>query len=1097
MLRIIFGKAKSGKTYQVYSEIAKAMQTNKKTILIVPEQFTLEAEKQLIGQLQSEGFIGLEIVSFKRLAHKVVNATDEVTLSDIGKQMLLRKLFFENQSQLSVYRKAFTKLGFIEKFSETIKELKQNRVSPLLLEGYIKDMPRNNMTAHKLSDIASIYSALESYKENQYSDEEDLFERFIEAIPSSDLISNSLIWLDGFDSFTLQELSVIKAMAEPAEEVSVTLCSDGKLTTALFDHTNLSFQRLTKNESGRFKLEGLNREIPNSDIMHIAENLQAYPYQVKAIDADVACIFASDHQLGEVTYCGSKILDLVREHDYNWNDIILITNNLSAYSGYIKRTFKEMGIPFFIDEKVGVSNHPLVQLIKTYIKLFSVGLNKETVLALVKTGFIDSNPLNIAEFEIFVLENGFSRQKLNQLLEEDHIKLNPLVKALDQIHYEKLRHGKIGVRVAIEAIYQMLVDLKVPVLLENYVTTFNDSGLSNEAQLFSQIWENTMSLFDQLVELIGEDIVTWEELHQLLESGFDAMEIGLLPLTEEAVLIGSMDRSRSHPVKVLFFLGFNDGVIPEQGGANQLILDSEKEWLKENGLQLLSDSKMFVDKEQFNIYFALSRPTERIYFSYAKTDAEGAALRPSYLIHKLKKICPNIIERDVSAHDDQVSYLITSEQASFEHLAGHIRGYVDGYPLSSEWIALLEWYTNNAVENAKLIEAGLTHNNQTARLSEDAVNLIYEFPLKTSVSKLEQFVQCPFKYFVSAGLKPVVHKKFEIAAPDVGVLFHSALERFGREVYLEKINWRDMTRQDVQVKVDEIIEDMTGNDLFYSKFQYRYLISKLKRVTNKAAWQLTRQLQMGSFDPIAFEVAFGEGPNKVPPIMIKLNNGEKVYIQGVIDRVDAFEIEGTRYIKIIDYKSGKKSLSLSEVYHGLQMQLMVYLKACLDHPEYFKVEEIQPAGAFYFKIDDPMIETTDKLLEQIENKIASALKMDGISLENATVLKGIDNALFENGASDVIQVKVKADGDYTKDSKVMPLVAFDGMLQHVTSVIEGIGEELYAGNIAISPCKYDQFVSCQICEYQSICQFDTKFKGNQYRHLKRYSTEEIVERFKG
>ncbi|HSN67331.1 MAG TPA: PD-(D/E)XK nuclease family protein, partial [Fusibacter sp.] len=290
---------------------------------------------------------------------------------------------------------------------------------------------------------------------------------------------------------------------------------------------------------------------------------------------------------------------------------------------------------------------------------------------------------------------------------------------------------------------------------------------------------------------------------------------------------------------------------------------------------------------------------------------------------------------------------------------------------------------------------------------------------------------------------------------------------------------------------------ITDVDIYHSRFQYQYMINKLKRVSKKAAWTLTQQLASGAFVPTAFEVAFGDGPESVAPILVSLTNGERLLIRGVIDRVDTVEIEGKKYIKIIDYKSGRKSLSLSDIYNGLQMQLMVYLSACMDNPHYFRATEIAPAGAFYFRIDDPFIEATTQVEAIIHDKIASELKLDGISLEDVKVLKHLDADLFEHNVSNVIQVKIKSDGAFSKDSKIMPIEAFEGMIKHVEETIRTIGDELLEGKIDVSPCKTDGFVSCQYCDFKSLCQFDRHFEGNAYRTIKSLSNEDVIEKLKG
>jgi ATP-dependent helicase/nuclease subunit B len=1108
MIRIVYGKAKSGKTHQIYSEIHEAAQkASQKGLLylIVPEQYTLEAEKQLIEHGKSDGFVGIEVVSFKRLAHKVFSEIcqpEGVRISEIGKIMMLRRLFSTSKSDLTVYQSAYNKLGFLSKFHDLIKEFKQNMVTPEALDQMIGVVEDATLLKNKLKDFSVVYKAYENEKAKDYFDDEDFYMTLLEILPKSQNLKHAMIWIDGFDSFTVQELQILSILSSLATTLNIAICTDGVMKEGHFDHTNALFKRFSEmaRENGiALTAELCERPFPSHDILHIAENLLAYPYTKKAISEDAVQIFVADNRLDEVEYCAAKIVDLVRHEGYDWQDFAVVTNDLDAYAMSIKRMFDEFELPYFLDQKRQVANNPLVHLIKSYLHMYSEGFSTEQMVNFLKTGLVESDVLAISRFEIYAKQYGVREKKLMRPFEiegQDLTLENAVRETLASLIVPDFK-SKITVRTAIEKLFELLIKLGVNEKIEAQVKAFTAAGNYDEAQHFAQIWNKTMDLFDQLVEIMGDEVVTIEALVEVVESGFDTTEVGLLPLSDSQILVGSIDRSRAHPIKVLFFLGLNDGIVPELGNDKQLILDSEKAFFSEKGIKLLADSQMFVSKEQFNLYFAMTRPTEKLYFSYARSDSEGRALRPSYFINKLSRICSNIKTIDARITHDVLPYRVSTSKGTVKHLATEMRRAVDGYPVSPEWEAAFAWYAENERQTANLLIHGLTHSNIVDKLSQKAVLAAYDLPIKTSVSRLERFVECPFKYFVESGLKPIPQKSYELGAPDVGILFHSALEHFGKTIFNENIDWKTLSKERSDAMMESIINTITDVDIYQSRFQYQYMINKLKRVSKKAAWTLTQQLSSGAFVPTAFEVAFGDGPESVAPILVSLTNGESLLIRGVIDRVDTVEIDGKKYIKIIDYKSGRKSLSLSDIYNGLQMQLMVYLSACMDNPHYFKATEIAPAGAFYFRIDDPFIEATTQVEAIVHDKIASELKLDGISLEDVKVLKHLDADLFDHNVSNVIQVKIKSDGAFSKDSKIMPIEAFEGMIKHVEETIRTIGDELLEGKIDVSPCKTDGFVSCQYCDFKSLCQFDRHFKGNAYRTIKSLSNEEVIEKLKG
>ncbi len=1111
MIRILYGKAKSGKTYKIYSEITELLSLQydnapQHLVLLVPEQFTLEAEKQLMMHANLPGIMGVEVLSFKRLAHRVfsdIGFPEQVKISEIGKLMLLRRLFDEHQKNLTVYGKSYNKFGFLTKFHDVIKELKQNQVSPAELQTLSEKFEDYPLLKHKLHDLYEIYRLYEVEKSKVYFDDEDYYNDLLAAIPKSSPLKNMMIWIDGFDSFTAQEYAILGALGKVSKSLTLTLCVE---SAAFFEHTKMGFNRvveLAKADHLNLQTEKVERFLENHDIAHIAENLLSYPYQKRNCQTEAIKLFAADNRLDEIEYCAIEIVDLIRNKGYKWQDIAVVTNDLDAYKLAVKRIFDVYELPYFIDQKLEVAHHPLVHFIRSYLRLYVDRFAHKDIMDLLHTDLLDVSTLEIAEFELYIKQYGITLKKLKKPFELkapigcDLERINTVREKLMALFIPEFwQVDEVHVSMGITKLYERMDALKLHEKMSVAVDAFMNNQMFEEAQLYAQVWNLTLDLMDQVVALMGESRLRMDDFLDVIETGFSTLEVGILPLNSEQILVGSMDRSKAHPIKVLFVLGVNDGVIPEAGKDQQLILDAEKDLFREQGLKLMADSTLFANKEQFNIYFMLTRPSEKLYFSFSRADAEGAALRPSYLITKLQKICPNLKVSDGFMSHSDIPPQIGTKEGTYKHLAFELRRVMDGHAIKPVWDDVFNWYAINEPKKAHLLVSGLTHSNVVQRLSEKSIQIAYETPIKTSVSRLEEYVLCPFKYLVSSGLKPIEVKTHTLSAPDVGILFHKSLELFGRAISENNRDWEALDRKSCDNLMEDIINKMTDQEIYQSKFQYRYLIQKLNRVSKKAAWTLTEHLKKGAFTPKAFEVSFGDG-GSVPPIFIELSNGEKLNIRGVIDRVDIVDIEGTSYCKIIDYKSGNKRLSISDIYHGLQMQLMVYLDACVGHPEYFNKSALYPAGAFYFRIDDPMVETTDQVLELVQKRIASELKLDGVVLDDVKVIKSLDADLFDQHISEVIQVKLKVDGDYTKDSKLMPLDTFNGMMHHVKQTIKSIGDGLMDGVVDILPCKTDGFVSCQYCAYSALCQFDRRLPGNVYKRIETLSNEEVYQRIKG
>lgn len=1110
MVRIIYGKAKSGKTHRLFTEINACISRGEEgLILLVPEQYTLEAEKQLMAFMGAEGLLNIEVLSFKRLAHKVISeegSPEKNSLSTAGKIMLLRKIFFESRDALNVYKSAYDKMGFLSQVLDLIKEFKQNMVAPEKLNAIGEGLEGNPLLKAKLEDFSTVFNAYETMKSDRYQDEEDLYAHLLACIATSDKLKGMKLWIDGFDSFTVQELGIIKALMTTVSSLSLSLCFEPNAPIDVYAHTSGFFRKFheaSKEVGVPFEQILCEWKGVESDFEHIAEQLQAYPYNKRHVDGAKVRVFAADSRESEVSFCASEMMSRVMAEGYTWQDFAVITNGLEAYEMNIKNVFDEIGIPFFLDVVNSTRSNPLVHLILSYLKIYEARFTPDSVAHFVKSMFFYDDFTDICCFENYIKSNGIRHKKINnpfeiaceygcdlENLEAIRIKLIALFK-------DGLTKSETKVSDVVITVYDMLKALDVQSKIAKQIDRFNNERNYDQSQQYAQIWNKTMSLFDQLVDLMGDEHLPITQLIHVMSEGFEAMEIGRLPQDENCVLVGSIDRSRAHPIKAMFFIGFNDGIIPELGSDRQLLSDAEKNQFIQMGLEIVADDKMFADKEQFNIYHALTRPSNQLYFTYARSDAEGSALRPSFFITKLLKIAPNLKHEDERLSELAIKQKLLGKTATLKNLAVEMRRSVDGYPIHEVWPVVFGWYRENMAEKAELLIRGLRHKNTTENLNEAAVEALFGSPIKTSVSRLEEYVQCPFKYFVNAGLQPINDKKYELTAPDIGTFFHKALEIFGQRIYSEGIQWQEMSQDAVYGLMEEVVEGITQRAIFEDRFQYRYLVNKLKRVSKKAAWTLTRQLTAGTFKPVAFEVAFGQDKESVAPILIQLDQGKSMLIRGVIDRVDQVSIDDRHYVRIIDYKSGSKSLNLSDIYNGLQMQLMVYLSACLENPDYFRLPSIAPAGAFYFRIDDPLIESTEELPENIDKAVFESLKMDGVALDDSEVLKQFDDGLYDALKSSVVQVRLKKDGDFTKDSKVVSEEVFMAMIDHVKTRIVGIGNELMTGRIDIAPCKVKAFVSCQYCDYQALCQFDPQTDGKAYNKLETYSNEEVIDKIKG
>jgi ATP-dependent helicase/nuclease subunit B len=1078
--------------------------SEKKLYLIVPEQFTLQTERDLIEKLKLPGIMQLEVLSFTRLAHKVLSEAGGITRTTIneqGKNMVLRKIIDEYAKELTIYKDASKQDGFISKFADLISQLKQFTILP---EDFNELKNENNsILLQKIHDIQIIYKLFNEYLKGRYIDTEDFISLLIEKIEKAEFLKDALIWIDGFTTFTPQMLKIIEKIMLLSDNIEISITIDfagNSHDMELFTAPKLTYNKIHKLAQKRgIKEEIINNNSRNSitknkEIIHLERELYAQPYNVYHEKPNAVKVFAGTNLDNEIENAAFKILKLVRDENYRWRDIAVVCNDIECYGSIIKRIFTENNIPFFLDQK-----RDIMKMILSIIDIVSKNFKYEDVFQFLKTGFSDLNIDEYEKLENYTLKYGVKGNGWNKKFvygsEDECMEMNEyrikLIKPLQK--FKRNIHVQSTIAEITGELYELLEKFKIREKLEIWIEELRNQELYEYVNENAQIWNIVMDIFDQMVEFLGEQTISLKNYKKILESGFMSCQIGIIPTTIDQVLVGNIQRSKSSDVKALFVVGVNDGILPSKDLSQGILSEEEISLLKEEGIDLGLESDFKNNEERFLIHQALSKPREYLWVSYAVSDTEGKALRPSIIINRIKKIFIKInIESDVNKKEKKE--MISSPQGTFKKLVENLRLRADGNDVEDYWWDVYKWYYfEKEWDELRLsVLDGIFYTNRVGSIGYEKSKKLFRYPFKFSVSRLEQFAKCPFAHFIKYGLRPQERKIFEIKAPDIGELFHNSLLNFTKKVNVKKLDWfqleKKQTDEIMNIVMDELIPEYS-NGILESNYRYKYLSSRLKRVGKRAVWTITEHIKNGDFKPLGFEVSFGENCT-FPSIKVILNNGETVYLEGRIDRVDILEEKDKAYIKIIDYKSGDKDFNLSDVYNGLTLQLIIYLNAVLESRNRLRRnKELKPAGVFYFKIDDPLINSDKKIIEKVEKEIRKKLKMKGLVLKDARLVKKIDKNI--NGYSEIIPVALNKNDEFY-NSSVLNEESFSGLLEHVNDLIKEICSEIISGNIEIEPIKNDNKKACEYCLYKSICQFDTLFKDNDYKYYKKINNKELI-----
>lgn len=1138
-VQYIIGRSGSGKTKYIFADIKNKLleKKNATLILIVPEQFTFQTQKDLISFLNQKGIMEIEILSFQRLAFRVfeeLGAPREKLLGELGRNMVLRKVIDDISEELNIYHKSVKQPGFMKNLGDMICEFKQYDISPCDLLDKRELVKNRPILEAKINDLLLVYQAFNDYIKEKYITLEENLDFLAAKIKDSTFLENAYIWIDGFYGFTPQQYRILVELFKKAKEVSLTLTLDsrGDLYQS-FDETDpfyesrRTFDKLNKitafyNISLKepVKLFNQNKELEkNKELFHLEKEYFNYPVEEYQKETKHIKLFAASNPYSEIEHTARLILKFVREKGYRYRDIAVVTGKIAQYQKIIEGVFKEYKIPYFIDDKKDILSHPLIELILAALEILNTNWSYESIFRYLKTGFTGISMEEVDLLENYVLAYGIrgidrwtkENWKINKETFEDELEKKYEESILERINQtrikvveplvifsKKVKNKKnLTFKAITVALYEFLEDLGVRERLSDYINQFKEENKLNLVNENLQIWDSIIELFDKMVEILGDEKITLKQYPKVLNSGFEQCELSLIPPALDQIVVADLERSRLPHIKALFVIGINDGIIPANKEELRLFSDEERRTMETLGVELAPDSRRKAFEEQFLIYSGLTKPQEYLLLSFSLGDVEGKALRPSVLISRTKKIFPKLSQSsDLIVYDE--NELISSPIATFQYLGQALRGLLDENDLLDVWKDVLSWYVGQEdwQDQINITIQGLFHSNQEYYLKKETVKKLYKDKIYASVSRLEKFAACPFGYFVQYGLKAKERKVYKLSLPDIGIFFHNALDIFSKKLVDNKTSWKDLTDSLRDKMVEETINEIApkvDNEILLSSERNKYLISRLKRITKRAVWALSEHIRRGNFKPAESEVAFGVN-HPLPPIVIELSNGEKLILTGRIDRVDILDEDDKVFVNIIDYKSGSQSFNLADIYYGIQMQLILYLDAFIESGKELYGKNLFPAGAFYFKIDDPIINSAKEMSdEELEALLLKELKLSGIVLEDENIIRQMDNSIGRY--SNIIPVEINKNG-IGKNSSTATMEQFDELRQYVRNMAVEIGEEILKGNVKISPYKSGDITSCSYCLYKSVCQFDTLLEDNKYKNLNKLNKEKVWEKIK-
>lgn len=1098
-LQFILGPARSGKTSYIFEKMIQDSMRNQdqEFFLIVPDQSTLNAQRELVKRHPKHGTFHIDVVGFFRLAYRVFEELSYVPqdlLEDEGKSMVIRKVMEQNKKELKVFGSSMKKQGFIDELKSFFAEIYQYDVSRDQLQQVTDQMNQEGLRA-KMEDILRIMKGFEDYIGDRYLISEQLLDVLAEKMEASSKLKNGVFYLDGFTGFTPIQRKVIEKLLRIGDKVYVSLTLDGRaIGTPYRDYELFAMSKREKKElislaqsAGTEVLADVvcrPDERDSKELRFLEQNIERYPYEqypLKPQDLNICC-YTNPREESRMT--ASRIETLVRTGRYCYEDIVVLTADMESYQNELEKSFEDLHIPYFVDANRKLLNHPCIETILSALKMIQKDFSYDMVFRYLKSGFscLSMEEADFLENYVIALGiRGFSRWNrpfTSKVFSEED---TAYAETLRQRFMEEVKPLKTGLKrrnstvlKKVMCLYEFLEHIDVYGKMKVQQEVFEEQGDLLQAKTYSKVYDQVLDLLEEMAEILGDEKLSYDDFFSVLESGLEEMAMGVIPPSLDQVVIGDMKRTRTEGVKILFFLGVNEGIIPAANEGGGVMNDRQREMLSDYGVNLAPGLRQSAYMEQFYLYLAVSKPSEQLYLSYSRMSAAGEPRRPSYFVERIQRIFPNLI---IQAEQEPVKTGYTVEEA-LEQMIGCLQSdWQDNEKF--QWMQSLYFALEDFKPVSDYVDARF-YKNEVQSLSENLIQKLYGDTLSGSVTRMEQFAGCAFAHFMQYGLKLRERLIYEILPTDMGQVFHKTMELVGK-----RTDWKFADDESRDAFVSEMVEDAVSEiqkDILLSSSRNEYLLERMKRIAKRAVWAMEEHIRRGDFTPEEYEIAFSE-KNQLDSMTFALNNGKKMIFSGIVDRMDSMEDEENKYIKIIDYKSGNMKFDFAKIFHGLQMQLMIYMNAMMELYEKKEGKRVYPAGMFYFHLDDPLVEGRD--LEEVKQNLLKDMKMSGVVNEDFDLIRQMEHA----GPEGYLTLPVRATKNgFDKRSSVLNTNQLLSLGKFVEQKMTDLGNSLMRGDVSIEPYEYNGTMPCDYCKFRNVCAYENGV--DPVKKIKKVSLEE-------
>lgn len=1179
--RFCLGPSGSGKSSLIHKEIIE--RANRfldhpecgepaRYYVIVPDQFTMQTQRELVEENSRHGIMNIDVLSFSRLSYRIfeeVGGDNRAVLGDTGKSLILRKIAGQIRDQLMVLGSSLSKPGMISEVKSQLSEFLQYDIGETEMEELIgyAGSHRQNALKNRLLDLRTLFRAFNEYRQQNYITSEETLDIVSELIPHSEKIRESVIVFDGFTGFTPVQYKVLAGLLRCAREVIFCLTFDEDdgpsaeevMATGTIGSEQLLFALSRKTIRNISKISSQSGVRHGKDIrtdrnagiawkksgcpvlpyleQHIFRH-PAHPFTDKTNERNksLRIVKASDPE-EEIRQACILIRQLSAQYDYDYRDFAIVTGDLEGYADLLEKQMTRYEIPFYLDRTRPVMENVLTEMIRSALNLRIGGFSYQAVFRFLRCGVTDLTPQETDLLENYCLSHGISSLKKWLTPFDENVEvlrkrfldeIEPLIR--DRLQEDVKAPVTAGERadILLEFLERDRTEEKTAAIAAGFAETGDPSGEME----YSQIFEAVTDLLRQIQDLIGDEKISAREFSDLIDAGLQEIRLGTIPQKADQVLVGDIERTRLKRVRVLLFVGVNDGIIPKAVRNTGLISDPDRELLARSGIEMAPGPREKIYTQRLYLYLNMTKPSDLLILSYAQTSRDARSLRPSYLIAQLKKLFPDA-EEEIPEEESALRRL-TGTKESLTFLSEGLRRFADGEYIgepekAKEFRMLYRWfadYSANAAagrnaetgsgknstetsahvqqafpeETIRKILTNLTDNAfrhyRPRNLAPGTARQLYGNVLTGGISRMETAAQCYLRQFLQYGLRLRERDEFVFQPVDSGTLMHESLQRFSGALSGKGLTWRSFDEETGRKLISEALDKTAAeyHDLIaYSTARTRYSVTRILKILVRTINTLQFQLQQGSFEPAAYEMSFGQS-GREDAIRFDLGHGRELRLTGRIDRLDLCRENETLYIKILDYKSGRHVLDPEQIRRGLQLQLPVYMEEAMKIARMHGEKDVIPSAMLYYQMDDPVIDrimppetgnTSDTspdpgYVERIQREIRKKLRPTGLVNTDRTSLFLLDHDLASSSL--VIPAGITRRNELSASSKVYTPDEYREMTDLVQKKMCEMGSHILDGDVAAEPARIDaQRTACDFCPFQNVCGFDRSIPGYGFR----------------